>query len=156
LYQLAFRSSLPAYHTIEPFDVGLNYFEDLASPRFRLWKPKWESPTRFFPNLYYLTFGLENVDPYRNFEHAPEQPTTMQFMTNARTSYDTEQLAPELNSFGDVVSRPRNVEFKAIQPLLFTEASRAVLTAAPIQVNHYIVLGWLTTILSRISICIIL
>lgn len=113
-------------------DLGYQAFSNLNLPRFRSWKPSTTSSTRYFPNLYYLTHNLQNLNPYVYYERLPSSATAMEFRFTARTVYQLDASDSALSelALGDFAFQDYTVQFTTTtQPLLFAGVTKQLLSS---------------------------
>jgi len=103
-------------------DLGYKDFTDVNVPRFRPWSPG-PSPSRFLPNMYYLTYGLGQqmgeVPPNPNVPGDEEM--TFRFIARSKYERTAEQSSFDIKDVGAFGFQDVSVQYIANEePLVIT------------------------------------
>lgn len=132
------------YFQWDHIDASVQQLQDMMVPRFRSWKPRTVTE-RYFPNLYYLTHGLQDAAQYRRMENLPSKPATLTFRFVARTLYDTNANNGEESNalLGDFVYRDFRIAFvDTMVPFRFAEETREMLQKQAVRAGEPVHLYW--------------
>jgi hypothetical protein len=110
-FQLTGTATDSSFYQWDQIDTGLENFANTALPRFRSWKPR-TTTTRFFPNLYYLTRGLQVLPIFAHATHLyshVEVPSSDLFC-KSRFLIEVTRILRDCTGFVTVLSRQTSVK----------------------------------------------